>query len=103
MKLKNNDITINGIRPELLFALIVCEKVYSEHNQELVITSLNDSRHSIASLHYSGCAADLRTNYFKKETIPIVVNEIKNKLNIDYDVIRESNHIHIEYQPKRRD
>lgn len=102
MKTKDSSVKIQGIRTELLFGLIVADQVYKEYGKELVITSLNDGNHSVTSLHYSGCAADLRTNYFTPNECIKVEHEIKERLGIDYDVIFETNHIHLEYQPRKR-
>ncbi len=95
-------VRIQGIGNELLFALNVCDDVYSKYGEELVITSLVDGRHSQKSLHYTGDAADLRTFYFKKDEIPSIAEDIRSRLGIDYDVIVEEDHIHLEYQPVRR-
>jgi len=102
MIIKDNSVKIHGIRPELVFALNVANDIYAKHGQELVITSLNDGKHSSTSLHYSGCAADLRINYFNKTLAKTVRLDIDKRLGIDYDVILESDHIHIEYQPRKR-
>ena len=100
MILKEGVVT-NGIRQELLLALIVANDVYSQHGKDLVVTSLNDGKHSLTSLHYSGCAADLRTHYFEDaEDVKDVAASIKNRLGIDYDVVVEKDHIHMEYQPR---
>ncbi len=93
---------MNGVRQEIVLALIICDYVYSKHGQELVATSINDSKHSETSLHYSGCAVDLRTHYFKKDEVKMVASDIRERLTIDYDVIVEKDHIHLEYQPRRR-
>jgi hypothetical protein len=91
-----------GLRTELLLALIVANDVYKEHEQNLVITSLNDGVHSLTSLHYSGCGADLRTRYFNgPKEVRRVFNKLENRLTKDYDIVIEKDHIHIEYQPKR--
>jgi hypothetical protein len=95
-------VVIGGIRPELLFALNVCDAVYNAHGQELVITAIKDGKHSATSLHYSGCAADLRTRYFNANEAKVVAQEIRDRLGVDYDVILEKDHIHLEYQPKYR-
>lgn len=101
MRLKE-DVLPTRLCPEILLALQVADSVYRNHGQELVITSLNDSKHSRSSLHYVGHAADLRTRYFSEEQIPLVVQELKESLGGgDYDVIFEGDHIHLEYQPKR--
>jgi hypothetical protein len=69
----------------------------------MVVTSVNDGSHSYSSLHYSGCAADLRIRNLPEHTMPEdVANEIKERLGKDFDVIVEKDHIHMEYQPKKR-
>ena len=96
-------INPQGIRSELLLALVVADGVWSKHGQNLVITSLNDSRHSRTSLHYSGQAADLRTRYFDDSIKMRVADDLRDALgnHPDYDIILESDHVHLEYQPKR--
>jgi hypothetical protein len=103
MKLKTGVIT-TGVAPELIVALMVAAAVWRRHGQELVVTSLNDSRHSVSSLHYAGAAADLRTHYFQEGIADQVAADLRQSLgnNPDYDVVVESDHIHLEWQPKRR-
>lgn len=92
-------IEVQGMRPELLFALVVADTVYRENGRDLVVTSVTDGKHSETSLHYSGCAADLRTNVFP-EGADLVAKQIRDGLTNDYDVVLESDHIHLEYQPR---
>lgn len=103
MKLKEG-INPAGVRPELLLALLVADRIYTKRGQRLVVTSLNDGTHGLTSLHYAGCAADLRTKYFTPEEARDTVDELKTDLGNgpDYDVVLESDHIHVEWQPKRR-
>lgn len=102
MKLKKG-VNPSGIRPELMLALFIADGVWAGLGEELVVTSLNDSFHSKTSLHYSGQGADLRTRYFTD--VEVAANELRTALgnNPNYDVIVESDHIHLEWQPKRRD
>lgn len=102
MRLKDNTVKLHGIRPELLFALQVAAEVYKVYGQELVITSCNDSKHAPTSLHYAGCAVDMRTHYFTDSICRKVVSDIKERLGIDFDVVLEKDHLHIEYQPRGR-
>ena len=102
MKFKDSSVKVQGIRPELLLALQIADNVYKMHEEELVITSLADGFHTITSLHFTGCAADLRTRYFDANEKHEVVKELKDRLTNDYDVVLERDHIHLEYQPKRR-
>jgi hypothetical protein len=101
MRFKDDSVKANGMRPELLIALMIVEGVYAQAGAEMVITSLNDSKHSKTSLHYSGAAADLRSRELSDPVA--VVREIKRRLNGDYDVLYEGTHIHIEWQPRAPD
>ena len=94
-----------GVRPELTLGLLVADAVWRKHGQRLVITSLNDGKHSLTSLHWAGQAGDLRTRYFTPEEVPEVAAELREDMghNSDYDVVVEDDHIHLEWQPKRKD
>lgn len=99
--LLKSGVKIQGISTELLFALNVAGRVYESYGHEVTITSLLDGKHSKTSLHYSGNAADLRTRDLGTTSASDVRNSIKERLGIDYDVILETDHIHVEYQPRR--
>lgn len=102
MRLKDDSVNIMGLRPELLFAIMVAKEVYLNQGYDLVITSLNDAEHSETSLHYSGCAVDLRTTVINpNEDWDRIARQIKRRLNKHYDVINEWNHIHLEFQPRQ--
>lgn len=99
MRLKDDSINPQGLQSELLFAIMVAKEVYLNHGYDLVITSLNDAEHSETSLHYNGCAVDLRTTVINpNEDWDRIAKQIGRRLNKHYDVINEWNHIHIEFQ-----
>lgn len=105
MQLKSNHVNLAGLSPQIVLALFIAEQVYQTFGREITITSLNDSVHSETSLHYAGQAVDLRTqnpiNGMKYFDDPLeVVRRIKSRLNQDFDVMYEGDHIHIEYQPR---
>jgi len=104
MRIKDDSVEPKDCSVQLLLALMVADQVYKEFGADgVVITSLNDARHSETSLHYAGNAADIRVWNLPDSVDPNdVVTSIKARLNLDYDVIFESDHIHIEYQPRRR-
>lgn len=89
-----------GVQLEIWDALFRAAQVYSNNSYQLVITSLSDGKHMNNSLHYSGYAADLRTRDMKVQDVPIVVTALRKVLGPDYDVIQESDHIHLEYDKK---
>ena len=99
MKIKDG-VTMMGVKTELLIGLMVCDSVYSKYGEELVVTALTDGKHSATSLHYNGCAADLRTRYFEPSEVEFVAADIRERLTVDFDVVVESDHIHLEFQPR---
>jgi hypothetical protein len=101
MNLKHS-CDVNGIKPEIVMACLVADAVYSVHGHSMTITSVVDSKHSAKSLHYIGHAVDLRTRDLEGEEAQIIAADIKSRLTDDYDVVVESDHIHIEYQPRYR-
>lgn len=90
-------VIIAGLKIEMRKVLMVADKIWKEHGQELVITSGLDGVHSPGSLHPYGYALDLRSRYFVKARCPLVVVDLKEQLGNDYDVIVHSTHIHVEY------
>ena len=90
-------VRVLGIRPEMVLALRIVEAVYQAHGAPFVITSVMEGTHKRASLHYLGCAADLR---LPPQDAASIVAEAKAALGEDYDVILEGDHIHLEYDPK---
>ena len=90
-----------GIRPELIMAILVAEGVYNKYSTDLVLTSVVGGRHSFTSLHYTGCAFDIRTRELNPDHIEEIGEAIRQALTSEYDVVVERDHIHIEFQPKR--
>ena len=79
-------------------ALLASAKAYADAGKPMTLTSGIEGRHSRGSKHYCGHAIDLRTRHLDD---PIAVtNQIKAALGADYDVVLESDHLHIEYDPK---
>ena len=99
MKLKQGT-NINGLKPELLIGIMIVNDYFVSINKELTITSVTDSKHGRGSLHYVGLAFDVRTWDFTEEEAQKVVDDLKQKLSIQFDVVLEKDHIHIEFQPK---
>lgn len=94
-------VKINGLRPELSLALQIADGIYNNHKTEMVITSVVDGVHSSNSLHYSGCAADLRIRDLPSGNASLVTKDMSEKLGSDFDVVLERDHIHVEYQPQK--
>jgi len=97
MRLKKG-VSVHGLGPEIIIALMVANDVYKKYGYELVITSGTDGVHGYSSEHYKGDAVDLRTNNINDKAV--IVAEIAERLGSDYDVVLESTHCHLEYDPK---
>lgn len=88
------------VRRETWWAIEQAYKVYKKIGKDFVITSLCDGRHSKNSLHYFGNAFDIRTRHLSEEEKQDVVVLLAKMLGKDYDVVLESDHIHVEFDPK---
>lgn len=98
IKLKDG-VNFNGLHRMMIFALNTIIPYWPE--AFLTITSGLDGQHKKNSLHASGKAIDIRTKDFPKTTdINDLRNLLQSALGNAYDVVRESDHIHIEYDPK---
>jgi hypothetical protein len=100
-------VRFTGIRPELIMGLLVLEDifetVYKEHGLtpvDFILTSVNDSQHMVGSLHYKGAAADVRNRDLTKPLQQLIVDRFKMWADNDFDIVIESDHIHLEYDPK---
>lgn len=65
----------------------------------VVVTSVLDGRHKAGSKHYEGNAFDLRTWIYTEMEVSLFVGELQRALGVDYDVINEVDHIHVEFDP----
>lgn len=93
-------VSISGMRPDMVLAIIVVEGILASGGYETVITSALDSKHGTGSLHYVGLALDFRTRHIEDDLLPVITDEFKQALGKNYDVVLEHNHWHIEFQPK---
>lgn len=99
MKIKPG-VDLRKVSPQICIACVIANEIYEKHNKYLVITSISDGQHKTDSLHYTGFAADFRTNYFTREEIIQVVQELQLSLGDQFDILHEIDHIHLEFDPK---
>ncbi len=93
-------VRIHGVRPEIAFVMPIIERVFHEAMEELVITSVIEGKHSRGSLHYVGAAIDIRTRDMSGTVIADIITALHDCLGDDFDTVRETTHIHVEFQPK---
>ena len=95
MKFKEG-VVWQDMHPAIESSLSVVDSIFKEFQNELVVTSGRDGHHMVTSLHYRGKAYDART----KNVLELLTKLIKDKLGSAYDVVLESDHIHIEFDPQ---
>lgn len=89
-------VNLAGLRPEMLLAINAAEGVWGK--APVTVTSALDGKHGRGSLHYVGLAVDLRTRDIMAPEAKAL--SLGKELGAQYDVVLESNHIHVEFQPK---
>lgn len=105
--------SLEGIKPEAKRAIEVIDEIYIANGANLTITSgtegkVGDGVHKDTSLHYAGYAFDCRIWVFKNpmhgqtdmKKVNAVAKQIREALGKDYDVLVETDHIHVEFDPK---
>ena len=100
MRIKRG-VDIAGIRPEMVIAMMIAKDIIERYNVEFVITSAKDGKHGRGSLHYVQLAIDVRRRDFNDNiVVKQITEEMKDHLGEQFDVVLESTHWHIEYNPK---
>lgn len=98
-------VETGGITKKCISAMSIISEYFTLYlDRDLIITSVCDGKHKTGSKHYEGNAFDLRTWTTDTSGIQLSVDE-KHKLGVtfsellgmDYDVVVEGTHIHIEY------
>lgn len=99
MQLKKG-VRIIGLTPQMAMGNQIVASIFAAHGKNCVITSGADGKHSRASKHYSGNALDYRTRHLLASERDKIAIDCKASLGDDFDVVLESNHLHVEYDPK---
>lgn len=98
-KLKTG-VSIQALTSQMVLAVTAVHSVYDSLGYDCVLTSGDDGLHGEKSLHYAGNACDFRTRCIPKEEHEHLTELIRDVLSVDFDVVLEETHIHVEYQPR---
>lgn len=90
---------VQGLRPEILLAIIIAKEVFEQHGYECVVTGVTEPGHK-SIVHPLGCGADFRSRHLTPVAKNEVSQAIADKLSDEYDVVPESDHIHVEFDPR---
>jgi hypothetical protein len=94
-------VDLRGIHPQLAIAYCIANDIYRTiAGVPCVITSASDGKHGPNSFHYKGMALDLRTSSLRSEHVHPVYIALKSALGAQFDVVLESDHIHLEFDTK---
>lgn len=109
IKFKDSSIGLQSLTPQLLLGLMVIEGAFIECGENVIITSLNDGKHSDGSSHYRGMGLDVRSKWLTTNKRQIL-EACKEALghNPDFYIAlenegKDNEHFHLQYKPKRRD
>lgn len=87
-----------GLKKPIVSILNQLDQITQEIlKRDTIITSGVETRSGYRSLHPEGLAIDIRTRDATKDQAQQIVHRIAETVGPCYDVILESNHIHIEY------
>lgn len=101
-------VSLRDVSPQISIALCSANDACAHFERECVVTSCNDSSHSKRSLHFTGSAVDLRIRHLsddedeKMDIAKKIVAMLSVALGKEFDVVLESDHIHLEYDPRWR-
>ncbi|MBA7610716.1 hypothetical protein ES703_17928 [subsurface metagenome] len=90
-------VDISRLNRPIRRALNPISQWFQAYNEELVIISTYEGDHSPSSLHYCNDAIDVR---FPRQQNKDLFKNLARELGKKFDVVVESDHIHIEYDPK---
>lgn len=108
MKVKQTNTSVISMHPSIEHALNVVDRVWFAHTgTHAIVTGLQEEGHSAKSKHYGlvgdiRCRAiDIRDN-LDADTRDLIDKELSLRLarGFEFDIVWESNHLHIEYDPK---
>ena len=90
-------VDISRLNREIRRSLPWAEGVYDQFNKRFVITSTFEGNHGAGSLHYSNDAYDTELPVLDGKRI---YQGMKDTFPESFDIVLETDHIHVEYDPK---
>ena len=92
-------VDTSRLNREIRRILPTIDNIYQRQtDREAAVTSTYEGNHGLNSLHYCNDAIDLR---LPRKKLSEIVDELEMQIGGKYDVVVESDHLHIEYDPKK--
>ena len=92
-------VRILGMKPEILFAVMIAEGVFAEYGAGCVITEGTEGKHSPHTHHRKGLAVGFRTRMIPAELHKELADKLAKALGDEFQVELHTTHIHVEYDP----
>lgn len=98
--LVKDGVIIKEINWQFIYLLDTVKQTWEHHEERYpVLTSANDGKHMISSLHYKNLAWDWRIRHLTPEETKYWVQRLKQVITSDFQVILEKDHVHTEFDP----
>lgn len=100
-----DSVRFKQLRLEIMWAIKIVGIIWKAHGLTPTITSANDSKHMVKSLHYKDRAIDIRLKDVEVSLRPTLVQLVAHALGDEYDVLHEfvddpvNVHMHVEWDP----
>lgn len=95
-------VRLDKLQPQIVLGLLALNQIWERYGYgPCVVTSGSEGVHKAGSLHYSGRAVDIRTRHVHPDDLTYIISQARNALGMDFDVVLEVDHIHLEYDPKK--
>ena len=92
-------VDLSNISPQMAIAHSIVSDFYRDVGQSCRITSGRDGTHTHV-LHYVGQALDYGIQGFTQGLLMSLLRDLQAALTSQYDVVCESDHIHVEFDPR---
>lgn len=100
-KVKSGVRFLGPLKPTTQAIINAANLSFGQYGLDAIITSAADGKHMARSKHYTGDALDFRRwNADAKGVTVSVLRSLKDLLGSDYDIVLESTHFHVEYDPE---
>ena len=88
------------MQTEIMLGAMIAKTCFNDHGYQFIITAITDGSHMEGSKHYIGQAIDIRTRHIPEDFRQTIVDDLRRRLTIDYDLVLHSTHLHLEFDYK---
>lgn len=94
-------VDIKKVQPEIVIGIAIVASCFADLKYHCTVTACRDGKHMEGSLHYKGFAVDIRSRDIRNENGAALMATCKEALGAQFDLVIESDHWHLEFDPKK--